>query len=179
MATDSQRVVVASVAEADIGSIKVGDPVALTFNAYPGKIYTGTVTGLPLMATTSSNVTTYPVNVTVNGPAQELLPGMTASLTIVTARAQNVTVVPTTAVQTTSFGSYVVALNSHNQIVRLPVQTGISDLNNTQILSGLTPGQRIVVPRVSSLASAGGATGGRRGFGGLGGFGGGRVRGGG
>jgi multidrug efflux pump subunit AcrA (membrane-fusion protein) len=152
--------------------------VALTFNAYPGKIYTGKVTGLPLMATTSSNVTTYPVNVTVNGAAQELLPGMTANLTIVTARAQNVTVVPTTAVQTTSFGSYVVALDNHNQIVRMPVQTGISDLNNTEILSGLTTGQRIVVPQVSGVASAGGATGGRRGFGGLGGFGGGRGRGG-
>jgi multidrug efflux pump subunit AcrA (membrane-fusion protein) len=129
------------------------------------------------MATTSSNVTTYPVNVTVTGQAQELLPGMTANLTIVTARAQNVTVVPTAAVQTTSFGSYVVTLNSHNQSVRTPVQTGLSDLTNTQILSGLTPGQRIILPKVSGVASAGGATGGRGGFGGgLGGFGGGRVR---
>jgi len=133
---------------------------------------------MPLMATTSSNVTTYPVNVTVSGAAQDLLPGMTANLTIVTAREQNVTVVPTTAIQTTSFGSYVVALDTHNQIVRMPVQTGISDLNNTEILAGLAAGQRIVVPQVSGVASAGGTTGGRRGFGGLGGFGGGRGRGG-
>jgi hypothetical protein len=57
------------------------------------------------------------------------------------------------------------------------VQTGLSDLTNTQILSGLTPGQRIILPKVSGVASAGGATGGRGGFGGgLGGFGGGRVR---
>ena len=170
MATDSQRVVVANVAETDIGSVRVGDPVALTFNAYPGKTYTGKVTAMPLLATTSSNVTTYPVNVTVTGQAQELLPGMTANLTIITARAQNVTVVLTTAVQTTSFGSYVVGLNSHNQTVRMPVQTGISDLNNTEILSGLTTGQRIIMPKVSGLASAGGAAGG---------FGGGRRSGGG
>ena len=44
--------------------------------------------------------------------------------------------------------------------------------------SGLTAGQRIVVPQVSGVASAGGATGGRRGFGGFGGLGGGRGRGG-
>ncbi len=165
MATDTQSVVVANVAEADIGSIQVGDPVAMTFNAYPGRTYVGKVTSLPLMATTSSNVTTYSVDVTVLGNTQGLTPGMTANLTIVTARAQGVTVVPATAVQTTARGSYVLALDNHNHLVRMPVQTGISDLNNTQIVSGLSVGQRVIVPRLS-VSGAGG-------FGGLGGFGGG------
>ena len=81
---------------------------------------------------------------------------MTANLTVVTAQASNVVVVPTSAIQTTSFGSFVTALDSHNSIVRMPVQTGISDLNNTQILGGLTTGQRIIMPQLAPLAAPGG-----------------------
>jgi macrolide-specific efflux system membrane fusion protein len=90
-------------------------------------------------------------------------------------------VVPTSAIQTTAFGSFVTALDSHNQIVRMPVQTGISDLNNTAIVSGLSAGQRIVVPQASGLAGGTTGSGRRGGLGGAlgggfgGGFGGGRA----
>lgn len=183
IATDTQPQVLANVAEADIASLQVGDPVALTFNAYPGKTFTGKVTSLPLVASSSSSVTTYAVYVTVNGKGQGLMPGMTANLTIVTAQKQGVMVVPTQAVQTTSFGSFVTTINSHDQQVRTPVQTGLSDVNNTEITGGLTTGERILVSAPSG--ATGGATagfGGGRGGGfggGRGGFGGGVVRGGG
>ncbi len=180
VATDTQPQVLANVAEADIASLQVGDPVALTFNAYPGKIFTGKLTSLPLVASSSSSVTTYAVYATVNGTGTGLLPGMTANLTIVTARKQGVTVVPTQAVQTTTFGSFVTTINAHDQQTRTRVQTGLSDVSNTEIVSGLAPGQRIVVTTPSAAATGGAGTGrGLGGFGGgTGGFGGGRSRGG-
>jgi multidrug efflux pump subunit AcrA (membrane-fusion protein) len=116
-------------------------------------------------------VTTYPVLVSLQGSLQGLTPGMTANLTVITAQAQNVTVVPSEAVVTTSFGSFVTALDQHNNIVRVPVQVGMSDVTNTQIISGLTPGQRVIVPLTSGTAGGGGFGGGRGG--GRGGFGGG------
>jgi macrolide-specific efflux system membrane fusion protein len=94
---------------------------------------------------------------------------MTANLTIVTQEVQNAVLVPNVAVTTTAFGSYVTTVGPHDQLVRTPVQTGISDLVNTQILSGLRSGERIIEP-LGTLRTGGTGGGGRGGFGG--GFGG-------
>jgi multidrug efflux pump subunit AcrA (membrane-fusion protein) len=144
IATDSRREVTANVAEGDIGSVRVGDLAELTVEAYPGESFVGTVTSLPLQASTGSGGTTYPVQVTVDGTAQELLPGMTAAVSIVTAQAANALLVPNDAVRTTASGKFVDALDRHNRVTRVPVRTGISDASYTQILAGLGPGQRIL-----------------------------------
>jgi multidrug efflux pump subunit AcrA (membrane-fusion protein) len=171
--------VVANVAEADIGSIRVGDPVAMSFNAYPNQTFVGLVTSLPQQATTTSSVTTYPITISFRGNTQGLTAGMTATLTIVTADVQNAVRVPNQALTTTAVGSFVETLDAHNNLTRVAVQTGISDTSNTQILSGLAVGDRIIVPRTAGAGAgaatgAGGGGGGRGGFGG-GGFGGGAV----
>jgi multidrug efflux pump subunit AcrA (membrane-fusion protein) len=146
IATDSRLLMTANVAEADIGSVSVGDPVDLTVSAFPGKRFTGKVTTMPFTATTATTVTTYPVQVTIDGPARELLSGMSAEVTIVTAHVHNVPVVPNAAIQTTAGGRFVRTLDPGNRIRRVRVRTGISDANSTQILAGLSPGRRILLP---------------------------------
>jgi hypothetical protein len=167
--------VTANIPEVSIGQVQVGDPVAMTFNAFPSKTYVGLITQLPLQATITSNVATYPVHVSLTGDTQGIAVGMTANLTIVTASVQNAIEVPTQAVTTTGAGSFVRTLDSKNQVQLVRVQTGISDTTDTQIISGLAVGDRVLVPRTSGLTNA--ATngfGGGRGFGGGGGgFGGG------
>jgi hypothetical protein len=49
------------------------------------------------------------------------------------------------------------------------VQTGVSDSNYTQIVSGLSVGDRIIVPTVSGTTSTSSSSGGGGGLGGLGG----------
>ncbi|MGH2411032.1 MAG: efflux RND transporter periplasmic adaptor subunit, partial [Chloroflexota bacterium] len=163
--------VTADVSEADIGSVRVGDPVAMTFNAYPNQTFVGLVSSLPLQATTTSSVTTYPVTISFAGSTQGLTPGMTATLTIVTAEVQNAIRVPNQAVTTTPIGSYVQTLDAHNTLQRVQVQIGLSDTSYTQVVSGLAVGDRIIVPKTSGVAAAagGGFGGGRGGFGGGGG----------
>jgi len=142
----------------------------MQFNAFPNKTFVGLITQLPLQATITSNVATYPVHVSLVGNTAGIAEGMTANLTIVTASVQNAIEVPTTAVTTTASASFVRALNNTNQVTLVRVQTGISDTSNTQIVSGLAVGDRVLVPTASGLTNA--ATTGGRGFGG-GGFGGG------
>jgi multidrug efflux pump subunit AcrA (membrane-fusion protein) len=137
------RVVVTDVAEADVGGVRVGDPVDLTVPAFSGRRFSGTVTSVPLMATTGS--TTYAVQVTVSGSPRQLLPGMTANVVIITAQARNVTVVPATAIHATTAGTFVDTLDRHNRIARVRVRTGIGDSQYTQILAGLRPGQLILL----------------------------------
>ena len=86
----------ATVPEADVGNIKVGQVVTFTADAYRKK-FKGKVVQIRLAATTTNNVVTYPIIIEAENPSEELFPGMTATLSIETARAEDVIVVSAAA----------------------------------------------------------------------------------
>src|SRR5690606_21438153 len=71
-----------AVDEADIGQVKVGQGVSFTVDAFPDRQFRGTVEQVRLSATTTSNVVTYPVVVTVDNSDGTLLPGLTVNAEI-------------------------------------------------------------------------------------------------
>lgn len=82
--------VVGNVDEADIGQVKVGQPVTFSVDAYPDELFNGEVTQVRLNPTEESNVVTYEVVVATSNPQHKLIPGLTANLTIYTMRKENV-----------------------------------------------------------------------------------------
>lgn len=86
----------ATVPEADIGSIKIGQPVSFTADAYRRR-FKGKVRQIRRAATTENNVVTFPVIVEADNPGEMLFPGMTVTLSIETARAENVVAVTSAA----------------------------------------------------------------------------------
>ncbi len=94
-----QMQVLASVDEADIGQVKVGQHVTFTVDAYPDTEFTGTVNQIRLAPIVSSNVVTYNVVIGVANPALKLMQGMTANLTIVVKEKKDVLLVPAAAMQ--------------------------------------------------------------------------------
>jgi len=78
----------ATVPEADVGNIKVGQEVTFTADAYRRK-FKGKVRQIRLSATTTNNVVTYPIIIEAENPDEMLFPGMTATLSIETARSEN------------------------------------------------------------------------------------------
>ncbi|MDE6137125.1 MAG: efflux RND transporter periplasmic adaptor subunit [Muribaculaceae bacterium] len=86
--------VIGNVDEADIGSVKVGQPVTFSVDAYPDILFEGTVTQVRLNPTTESNVVTYEVVVNAPNPEHKLIPGLTANLTIYTLRKENILLLP-------------------------------------------------------------------------------------
>jgi HlyD family secretion protein len=88
-----------SFAEADIGNIKVGQPVRFTVDAFPNRHFKGAVKQLRLNPTTTQNVVTYNVVVEVENPEQLLLPGMTAYVSIAVAHRKDVLTVPNAALR--------------------------------------------------------------------------------
>jgi len=72
----------ANFAEADIGSIRIGQAVRFTVDAFPDRNFKGVVKLIRLNPTTVSNVVTYDVVINVANPEQILLPGMTAYVNI-------------------------------------------------------------------------------------------------
>ncbi|MDR3056315.1 MAG: efflux RND transporter periplasmic adaptor subunit [Zoogloeaceae bacterium] len=86
-------------AEADVGNIKVGQPVLFTVDAFPDRNFKGEVRQVRLNPTTTSNVVTYNVVVAVDNPEQILLPGMTAYVNITVAQRSDALLLPNAALR--------------------------------------------------------------------------------
>ncbi|MFH1496065.1 MAG: efflux RND transporter periplasmic adaptor subunit [Pseudomonadota bacterium] len=88
-----------SFAEADIGSIRVGQAVKFNVDAFPSRNFKGVVKQIRLNPTTQQNVVTYNVVVLVDNPEQILLPGMTSYVSIVVAEREDALLVPNAALR--------------------------------------------------------------------------------
>ena len=101
IAEDLRRIQVeATVPEADVGAIRVGQKVTFTADAYR-KRFRGEVRQVRLAATTVNNVGTYPIIIEAanDDPEAMLFPGMTANISVETARAEDVLAVSSAALR--------------------------------------------------------------------------------
>ncbi len=89
----------ASIDEADIGQVKVGQTARFSVDAYPDRQFTGTVSQLRLQPSTVQNVVTYTVMIDFDNPDFVILPGMTVNLTIAVKQARDVFKVPSAALK--------------------------------------------------------------------------------
>ncbi len=78
--------IVASVAEADVGSVETGQSVTFTVDAFPSRNFRGTISQIRNAPKTVSNVVTYETVVDVDNADLKLRPGMTANVSIIVAR---------------------------------------------------------------------------------------------
>lgn len=95
----TQMQIYTTFAEADIGAIRVDQPVRFNVDAFPNRSFSGKVKQVRLNPTTQQNVVTYNVVVAVENPEQVLLPGMTAYVSIAVAQKKDVLLVPNTALR--------------------------------------------------------------------------------
>ncbi|MBF6025558.1 efflux RND transporter periplasmic adaptor subunit [Lysobacter niastensis] len=86
----SKMQIVLAVDEADIGQVRPGQNVSFTVDAFPDRQFRGKVEQVRLSATTTSNVVTYPVVVTVDNSDGTLLPGLTVNAEIEVSRRDDV-----------------------------------------------------------------------------------------
>ncbi|MCD9028895.1 efflux RND transporter periplasmic adaptor subunit [Luteimonas sp. BDR2-5] len=79
-----------SVDESDIGQVEAGQAVSFTADAFPDRQFRGVVEQVRLSATTTNNVVTYPVVVSVDNSDGTLLPGLTVNAEIEVSNRSNV-----------------------------------------------------------------------------------------
>ncbi len=89
----------ALVDESDIGQIRVGQKARFTVEAYPDKVFLGTVKQIRLQPQTIQNVVNYTVIVDAPNKDKLLLPGMTATIDFIIQQRKNALLVPNTALQ--------------------------------------------------------------------------------
>ena len=130
-----------SVSEADIGKIKVGQEAEYTLDGYPNKTFKGNVTQVRLASTTTNNVVTYTVIVSVDNSDGSAIPGMSANVSIITGQANDVLVVDNKALKFSpadnkqKYDKQGVWILKGGEPVRFDVELGLSDDNKTQIIS--------------------------------------------
>ncbi|MGZ6346011.1 MAG: efflux RND transporter periplasmic adaptor subunit [Anaerolineales bacterium] len=170
----SNLVVAVQVTEIDINSIKVGQPVTITFNAIPNKTYTGKVIKTDLAGTVSQNTTTFSSTVQITNADALIKPGMAANVTITTNQVANALLVPSTSIFTDSSGQQYVYLVQNGTPTTVPVTIGAVSDTTTQITgNSLQAGDTIVLSFASTSTTGGGGFG--LGIGGIVGGGGTRV----
>lgn len=87
----------ASVDEADIGNVKVGQKATFTVDAFPDETFDGEVSEVRLHPTVSSNVVNYTTIINADNSSLKLKPGMTANITIYTEVLNNSMKIPVAA----------------------------------------------------------------------------------
>ena len=162
----------AGFAETDATKLAVGQPATVTFNALPNVQAAGVVTEVDTNSTLVSNVVTYYALVTLNTVPSGVKPGMTASVTVTIAKRDGVLNVTSAAVRGSGTTGTVTVLNGKNQQT-VAVGVGLRGDTNTEITSGVTEGQTLVLPNATVSGAASQLGTGTARFGGLGGLGGG------
>jgi HlyD family secretion protein len=100
IATDLTRMQVdTNVSESDIGGIKNGNVASFTVDAFPDRIFEGSVTQVRQSPQTVQNVVTFDAVVSVGNRNLALKPGMTASTRIITEQKKDVLRVPNQALR--------------------------------------------------------------------------------
>jgi HlyD family secretion protein len=100
IATDLTKMEVdTNVSESDVGGVKEGDKAIFTVEAYPNRLFNGTVVQVRQAPQTVENVVTYDIVVAVDNTEHLLMPGMTATTRIITEQRHNVLRVPDEALR--------------------------------------------------------------------------------
>jgi HlyD family secretion protein len=100
IAKDLRRLQVwASVNEADVGQIRIGQRATFTVDAFSGQMFQGAVSQIRLNATMTQNVVTYTVVVDTDNSSGKLLPYLTTNLKFELDRHENVLQVPSMALK--------------------------------------------------------------------------------
>ena len=165
MADLGQLQVTADVSETDVSSVQLGQSATLTLNAAPGTNYSAQVSAIAPTSTVVSNVVEYAVtlNLTQTVPAT-VRPGQSAAITIITGQASNTLYVPSSAITQIGGRSIVTVVGADGKQTVTPVTTGLVGTTDTQVTSGLTAGEKVLISLTTSTSTTGG-----RGFGGIGG----------
>ncbi len=181
-----QKIAQLSLNEVDAAKLKVGDKATLTFDAIDTLTLTGSVAEIDSLGTVAQGVVSYTVKIGFDSDDVRIKPGMTVNAAIIIDAHQDVLTVPSSAVKSQGANKYVLVFNpalperdisaggaqgvtSTQTPQQIPVEVGLSDDTNVEILSGLTEGEQIITRTITAATAAASTAATRTGTGGAGG----------
>ena len=156
LVSTSSWVVDAGLVDTQVSRVRAGEPASVlpdgSTAAAAGVV--ASVGLLPSSPAGAGGVATYPVQVKVAGDPAGLLPGAGAQVSVVVASVPGALVVPSVAVRTGAARSSVM-VRQGSSTLRRRVVVGITAGGLTQIRSGLSAGQEVVIPTRVGASGAG------------------------
>lgn len=150
----------AQVDETDIAQIKLKQKAEVVLDAYAKQSIPAHVDQIAFDAKTVNNVTTYIVDVLPEETPAYLRSGMTANVTFYITEKKDTLLIPSEAIKTEDGKFYVLtaATNQRDPPIPKQVEVGISDGKRSEILSGVTVEDTVLMVRLKSKGgkSAGG-----------------------
>jgi HlyD family secretion protein len=147
---DIERVFVrGKVDEADIGRVRIGQPASITTETFRDRVFQGRVTQISPIGVDKDNVTTFEVKVSIDNPGKELKANMTSNAEIILEELPGSVLVPEAAVFYDDRHNASVDLldaSSRSGRKRVPVQIGVGNGTRMQIVRGVNPGDKVVLP---------------------------------
>ena len=142
---DLRKVLVrAFVDEPDVGRLTPGNPIEITWDAVPGRVWRATVTAIPSTVKLRGSRNVGETTSIVDNKDLKLLPNINVGVTIVTAEHENVLVVPREAVRLDDSKPYVLQVDGH-ELKRRDVETSLSNLTQVEVTRGLSAKDMVAI----------------------------------
>jgi membrane fusion protein (multidrug efflux system) len=142
-------VILAAVPEKHAAEVTAGMRVDVRLDAYPGDIMQGRIERVyPYL---DSRLRTRTMEITLEKPI-DLLPGMFARLNVLLKNIDDAVIVPLEALVTTPKGQVVFVVEDGKAVARA-VKTGIEADNRIQLVSGVQPGDKVIIAGNEKLKS--------------------------
>jgi len=144
----SSHVVDIEIDEIDLTRVSPGMEATITFDAIPGLKLPGKVDSIAQMAVPKGGIVTIPVRISVDGWHELLKPGLTASVKILSRTLSDVVKIPIRSWIDHEGEPSAIRIEDDIPIF-VPLELGLSDGEYTHVLSGLEPGDIIVLDAVA------------------------------
>ena len=161
--------------EVDIAKVAIGQKVTIKMDALDGTDFSGKVEKIDSLGTVTQGVVSYNVSIGFEALDARIKPDMSVSASIITDVKQDILMVPSSAVKSEGGNAYVEILNG-SALEQKSVRTGASNDTNTEIISGVNIGDKVVTETLdlsveASTDSGSGSSGGNVRIPGVSGFG--------
>ena len=146
--------------ETDVGQVRPGMAVNFRVDAHPGETFTGRVDQIYPQPEIRDNIVYYQALVRLEpSESDELRPEMTTQCRIVVQEKHNVPVIPNAAVKWVGAKQVVFVVGPEGRTTEVQPKLGLAGLDETEVLGGLEPGQRVATQIILSGAGGGKKTG--------------------
>lgn len=140
----TSRTIEAKISEENFAEIKKGQTATVRFLGYGAFLYKGSVS--KILPTADPTTQRYVVHLTVDIAPEKLVPGLTGEVSILTGSHDNALLIPRRALR----GSGVFVVND-NRVSFRKIETGFTDLNEVEVVSGLKEGDLVVVDQLDKF----------------------------
>lgn len=143
----------ASVAEADATKLKAGQAATVTWNALPDATATAKVASIDPNATTENNVVTYGVLFSLQDVPDNVKAGQSVEVGVTVGQVENAVYVNSAALTSVGNRHTVTVLENGQQVTRT-VEIGLEGDQATEITSGLTAGEQVVIRTTATTSNS-------------------------